>query len=272
MHDFMRNNSQGFGFGETNITSRNDKAIGMHFSILKLRKGEHLQETLSLEKVYLLMTGRVHFAAGQIAHQAERSCIFSQAPTALHCAKGEAVKLSALTHTELVVIDTPNDNLFPSRLFESTSMLENDKRGQGLLNDTSYRLVRTLFDKRNRPESNLVLGEIITYPGHWSSTPSHTHPHPEVYHYRFSEPQGFAFAECGEAVVRVRHNDTMLITDSKAHAHAAAPGYCLYTLWFIRHLENNPYIVPDFQQNHCWAKEKSANLRVWQDYREIAND
>jgi 5-dehydro-2-deoxygluconokinase len=144
-------------------------------------------------------------------------------------------------------------------------MLELDHRGKGLLDDTSYRIVRTVFDKRNRPESNLVVGEIITFQGRWSSYPPHYHAQPEIYHYRFSEPQGFAFGENGQKVLRIEHNDTYQIVDGQEHAHCTAPGYALYTLWFIRHLQNDPYLTPTFRSEHEWTRESQSTHRVWKE-------
>lgn len=262
-------NQSGFGQGYTAITEIKQAKIGMNFGILKLTAGECYHFNDKSETACLLMTGLVEFECGNNIIDASRYCYFNQCPQAMHVDADTSFKVSAKSNAELVVIQAENNTAFEPIFFNQKNMLENDERGKGLLNDTSYRMVKTLFDKRNRPHSNLVLGEIITFPGHWSSTPSHTHPHPEIYHYRLSEPQGYAVGENGEDFVRIKHNDTMVITDSKAHAHSTAPGYCLYTLWFIRHLEGNPYIVPDFQAEHAWAKEKSANQRVWQLVEEL---
>ena len=56
-----------------------------------------------------------------------------------------------------------------------------------------------------------MLGEVVTLPGGWSSYPPHHHPQPEIYHYRFTHPQGFGHAELGDDVFKVRHYDTIRI-------------------------------------------------------------
>ena len=261
--DVMIRHPDGFPFDYTAITHIDDDAIGMNFGVLKLKSGECHTIDSPLESAYLLMTGKITIELNGIKYSKERFCYFSQDPIVLHCASHQVASIKAETHCELMLIATNNDNSFESTVFDKNNNLESDARGKGLLDDSSYRLVKTVFDKRNRPESNLVLGEIIPFPGHWSSTPSHTHPHPEIYHYRFSEPQGYGMGENGDHIQRIRHYDTMLITDEAEHAHASAPGYCLYTLWFIRHLPDDPYIVPDFKPAHAWAKEFDANKRVW---------
>ena len=110
---------------------------------------------------------------------------------------------------------------------------------------------------------------MITFPGKWSSYPPHHHPQPEIYHYRFTEPQGFGFGQSGDQqghpnVVTITQNDTLKILNDLVHAQVAAPGYGMYYIWVIRHLDDDPYTVPEFNAEHAWTKDKTANQRVWQ--------
>ena len=117
-----------------------------------------------------------------------------------------------------------------------------ERRGEGQVGGRCLRLVRTIFDARNSPpEVRLVLGEVVTLPGGWSSYPPHHHPQPEIYHYRFTHPQGFGHAEHGDDVFKVRQYDTIRIRAGNDHAQVAAPGYGMYYAWVIRHLPGKPY-------------------------------
>jgi 5-dehydro-2-deoxygluconokinase len=240
-----------------------DTDSGMNFSSLKLIKGQCYSFSTQYEFAALLMTGKVEFRYANQRKEAQRYDYFSQCPIVLHCPSGQVASIVALTDCEILLIETENTTQFDPLIFTESNMLELDNRGKGILDDTSYRIVRTVFDKRNRPESNLVVGEIITFQGRWSSYPSHYHDQPEIYHYRFSEPQGYAFGENGKEVIRIEHNDTYLIAQGQEHAHCVAPGYALYTLWFIRHLKDNPYITPTFRKEHEWTRTPEANNRVW---------
>ncbi|HHL3491698.1 TPA: 5-dehydro-2-deoxygluconokinase [Legionella pneumophila] len=256
-------NPFGFGDGLNSIIKMQDSPTAMSFSSLKLNKGQSHQFNLSYEFAALLMTGKVVFKYGSHSQEVERTDYFSQSPYVLHCSKDEVSSVIALTDCEILLIETENEKLFSPILFDASNMLELDNRGEGILENTSYRLVRTVFDKRNRPDSNLVVGEIITFQGRWSSYPSHYHEQPEIYHYRFSEPQGYAFGENGKEVMRIEHYDTYQIANGQEHAHCTAPGYALYTLWFIRHLNNNAYTTPIFIKDHEWTRTNKANLRAW---------
>jgi len=257
---------QGFEFGINPIVNMEttDPHGGMNFSSIKLAMGQRFSFNLQYEFAAILLTGRVEFDYAGEFSTVERTDYFRQPPLVLHCPANTIAAVTALTDCEILLIETPNNNVFSPLLFDKQSMLELDHRGLGLLDDTSYRHVRTVFDKRNRPESNLVVGEIITMPGRWSSYPPHYHNQPEIYHYRFSEPQGFCFGEHGEKVLRIENNDTYQILQGGEHAHCVAPGYALYTLWFIRHLPDEPYTVPVFRDEHTWTRGDEANLRVWQ--------
>ena len=254
----------GFNYGYNSIVSLEDGyQTGMNFGSVKLHKGETYFINAPLETAALLLYGNVTFDYQQQKKKVYRRSYFDEAPYVLHGPQNMQIAIVAHSEAELLIMQTPNSCEFQPLLFDSENMLENEHRGMGLLDDVSYRMVRTVFDKRNRVESNLVVGEIITFQGRWSSCPPHHHPQPEIYHYRFSEPQGFAFAENGKEALKVHHNETLVIQDQKTHAHATAPGYALYTLWFIRHLQDNPYIVPDFEPEHDWCRYPTANKRVW---------
>lgn len=264
-NDLVIKQPHGFEDGVNAIVRMEHSSIntGMNFSSLKLRANQRFTFNPHYEFAALLMTGRVVFHYQQQTYQAERSDYFNQNPVVLHCPATIDAAVEALTDCEILLIETTNNRPFDPLIFDQTNLLELDHRGEGILDNTSHRLVRTVFDKRNRPQSNLVLGEIVTFQGRWSSYPPHSHAQPEIYHYRFSEPQGFAFGENGRDVLRIEHNDTYQIAAGQTHAHCSAPGYAMYTLWFIRHLDNDPYTVPTFCEEHEWTRHAEAGLRQW---------
>ena len=123
------------------------------------------------------------------------------------------------------------------------------------MHETSTRIVRTIFDDRNAPYANLVLGEVIGFPGKWSSYPPHHHPQPEIYYYKTNPSHGFAYAEVGEDVLKVHNNDTVFIQPGLTHPQCTPPGYALWYLWGIRHLKDNRYGTPTFVPDHLWVQK-----------------
>jgi 5-deoxy-glucuronate isomerase len=135
-----------------------------------------------------------------------------------------------------------------------------EQRGMGLMQDAALRVVRLTFDLERRPESELVIGEVVHLAGRWSSYPPHHHGQPELYHYRFTEPQGYGHAELGDDVVKVKQFDTVKITGAVDHPQVAAPGYGMYYLWIVRHEPGaaGRYTGFTFADEHKWMLDGKA--------------
>ena len=252
-----------FSAGYHPITFRADET-GMDFGVLTLAPGQSFDLTSELETACLLLTGKATFQYLDVSRVVQRESVFEQDPFCLHLSPRDLGRVEAGDGgCECVVVRTQHSGSFATTLFDATNMLESEKRGKGLLGDTAYRIVRTIFDGRNRPDAGLVLGEVITFPGRWSSYPPHHHPQPEIYHYRFTEPQGYGHGECGDTVYRIHDGDTLKILDGNDHAQVAAPGYGMMYVWAIRHLPDHPYTVPDFTPCHDWTRHPGADDRAW---------
>ena len=253
----------GFGAGETPVT-RHDapgETTGIGLAVLKLAAGERREGVTACETAWLVMSGRVRGALGGAAFEFDRDSLFDQSASALHASSGTRFAVEAITDAEFTVYRCSNTRSFEPRIF-GPSDVPNEHRGAGQVRNRCLRFVRTIFDRRNSPEAvELVLGEVVTLPGGWSSYPPHHHAQPEIYHYRFTEPQGYGHAELGDAVVKVRQNDTIRIPAGYDHAQCAAPGYGMYYAWVIRHLPGNPYVVPEFTAEHAWTMSRDA--RCW---------
>lgn len=257
----IRAPQEGFGWGLTPITRAAEAShdTGMDFGVLRLRSGERHAPDAAQEGAYLLLAGSVAFEWGGRTLAAQRGSLIDEEPMALHFPTDAGVQVRACSEAELVLVQTHNPASFPVLGFDGRTMAESEHRGQGRLDDTAYRIVRTLFDLRNRPQSRLVLGEVVNFPGRWSSYPPHHHPQPEIYHYRFAPPAGYGHAELGEDVLRVHHGDTVKILEDRDHPQVAAPGYAMYYVWAIRHLPGRPYDVPTFAVEHAWLNQAPSD-------------
>ncbi len=250
-------NRSGFGWGYT-VVNPIDSESGIELGFRRMKRGETWREESPFESAWLLLSGSVRFGWTGGGREALRASIFDEDPCALHLPAGSPVTLEAFEDCELAVSRVRNDDSFEPRFFDPSSLLESEHRGRDILDDTAYRIVRTIFDYRNRPEGNLVLGEVINFPGRWSSYPPHHHEQPELYHYRFTRPQGYGFAQLGDEALVVREFDTLVIDGNRDHPQTAAPGYGMYYIWVIRHLDGNPYRVPEYAAEHAWAGEPGA--------------
>lgn len=231
---------------------------GLRVASLFLTAGERFAEQTENETAWLVMDGTLKGHAGGTEFQLQRQSLFDESASCVHASAGTQVVFEAITPCELTVYECPNRKQFAARVFTPPDV-PNEHRGKGQVAERCLRFVRTIFDGSNSPaDSEMVLGEVVTLPGGWSSYPPHHHRQPEIYHYRFTAAQGYGHAELGDEVFKVQHRDTVCIPPGLDHAQCAAPGYGMYYSWVIRHLPNDPYTVPDFSAEHAWTVEKDA--------------
>jgi 5-deoxy-glucuronate isomerase len=268
----IHQNKQGFPRGYSAITEIDGAhaEMLMDFGILKLGEGESWSSSEEKERAFLLMTGHVRLewnGAGSAGgtEEVHRKSLLDEEPTALHVPAGVTVTVTSLAgESELAVQQVRNEKTFPVRLWKPGEYRA-DRFGEGTLQDTSTRTVRTIFDAATAPESEMVLGEVINHPGKWSSYPPHDHAQPEVYHYRFFPEHGFGHAEREDEVFKVRNLDSYAIPPGVTHSQCAAPGYVMYYIWMIPHLPNDRF-GPDsriFRDEHTWVMDGSAP--IWPD-------
>lgn len=249
----------GFAEGWTTITREGEPEgdAGVDLSIWRGRRGDAVVSDDPKETVWLLLEGGadLRWAGGEA--RVARASVFDEEPWALHLPPGARADVTVTSEAaELAVIRARNANTFAPRLYAPQDVAP-EYRGKGLVQDACVRNVRTIWDYSTRPDSSLVLGEVVSYPGRWSSYPPHHHAQPEIYHYRFSEPQGYGHSELGEQVLKVRSRDTVRILDGVSHAQVAAPGYAMYYVWIVRHLEGRPYTGFHFDPAHEWVLDAS---------------
>ena len=99
-----------------------------------------------------------------------------------------------------------------------------------------------MFVLDERVEADQIyIGECWIEGGQWSSYPPHHHPQPEVYYYQFDKPQGFGACFNADEVYKSVDSSACFIHDGEDHQQVVAPGYNMYYVWMIRHLENDPW-------------------------------
>jgi 5-deoxy-glucuronate isomerase len=247
-----------FDYGYTTVV-KEDKDILMEFGILKLKAAQSYKSCEDKERVFLLMTGKADVYLENTKFTLARESLLYENPHCVHVPQNIFLKIDAFDETEIAIIKTENLNNF-SYEYYSPSQVRSEARGQGTMMETSTRIVRTIFDNSDSPKANLVVGEVIDYPGKWSSYPPHYHRQPEIYHYRIFPEEGFGISIIGEEAFIVKNNDTVKILNNKVHPQVSAPGYAMYYIWVIRHLDKDPYIDPIFEKKHLWVITEENNI------------
>ena len=236
------------------IGSKN-REMRMNIYIKYLAAGETLSVNDSEnETAVMLLEGGVRFAWGDTERTCSRRNPFERTPYALHVCKGTAFTVTGIAEkSEVIVQQTDNEKNFEPVFYGPENTLYQEF-GKDQWGGAGHRIVSTLFDHDNAPYSNMVMGEVFTQPGKWSSYPPHHHPQPEVYYYRFDKPQGFGAAYVGDDVYKSRDGSYIAIPGGYDHQQAAAPGYEMYYVWMVRHIEGDPWLKTSrfVSDEHTW--------------------
>ena len=255
MPDVHRNADLPPGPGRVTVyDGSGDAEVGVSLDLVRLAAGQqHTWHSATDEAALVVLSGKGRLRSAGQSLPFARSRWVSEAPCVAHAPADSPVGVEAEGATEVILVRTPNPARFAPRLLGASS-IRIEQRGEGRLEGAAHRIVRTAFDASDSPlESRLVVGEVVAFQGRWSSYPPHHHPQPELYFYRFDPPQGYGHAECGEAVYKVRGNDVLRIAPGKDHAQCAAPGYAMYYLWAVRHLEGARYAGFEVSPAHAWT-------------------
>lgn len=110
-----------------------------------------------------------------------------------------------------------------TRVIDAADVVD-ERRGEGV----TTRRVRTYV-----ATGPLIVGETINPAGGWSSWPPHSHPHEELYLYRFSPEHGFGVhVDLAGVPTTVRDGDVVRIRHGE-HPVVAAPAAEMYYLWAL---------------------------------------
>ncbi|MDA2936317.1 5-deoxy-glucuronate isomerase [Patescibacteria group bacterium AH-259-L05] len=265
----------GFSQGYTRLVGLDD-VTSMEFGILRLASGKEFKgQESNLETQLVLLVGKGTIEVDGKSYLVERRDLFRTNPWAFDLPACSSYNIRADNDDfEMAVIKTENSKSFTPAVVRPEDV-PYEQRGQGQVSGAMHRIVKAIFGDPlapvHLPESNLVVGEVVNFPGKWSSYPPHGHPQPEIYYYRFDKSQGFGGAFLAERsgqngkVYELRNHDLVKITNGVGHAQVAAPGYAMWYLWFIRHLEGNRYEgSPPFKffEEHTWINEPGADEKL----------
>ncbi|CAN5277863.1 5-deoxy-glucuronate isomerase [soil metagenome] len=183
-----------------------------------------------------------------------------RAPGAVYVPAGTGYSVIAAGAVELAVCTAPGSGLGEPRLIAEADM-PREVRGAG----TNQRHVRNILPE-TQPAEGLLVVEVITPGGHWSSYPPHKHDTAtpteetaleETYYHRIDPPQGFAIQRVYtddrslDETVSVEDGDVVMVPRGY-HPVGAPHGYDVYYLnvmagpkrnWIFRNDPAHDWIV-----------------------------
>ena len=229
-----------------------DNDMMMTITVYRMTAGEERSFVCENEEcAVLLVLGDVTFRWEDCVKSGRRENFINQGPCCLHVSRGIRVTVLANGDSEILVQSTENDRTF-APVFYGPEDCREDIFGLDVFDNKMKRTVRTVFDYKNAPYSNMVNGEVVNHQGGWSSYTPHHHPQPEVYYYRYERPEGFGACFLGDDVYKIKDGSCACIPGGVTHPQVTAPAFPMYYCWMIRHLEGNPWTDRIVDPRYTW--------------------
>lgn len=219
--------------------SANWRYVG--FAIHKLRAGQRISAAAGENELCLVLVSGVatmRVDGVDFGKLGERMSPFDGQPWALYAPKGASVEIAATTDVELAVCSSPGGGDYKPRVIAPDASRQLS-RGSG----TNTRYPYNILPEED-PAHSLLVVEVITPGGNWSSYPPHKHDRDdypnetyleETYYHRMTKPGGFAlqrvYADDGSLDETLAASDGDVVLVPKGYHPVGAPhGIDLYYL------------------------------------------
>ncbi len=239
------------------------------FELYNMKPGDTITNDTDDREICLVMvTGTATIIAGEdkFINIGERKSIFDgSAPHAVYVPNNSEYSVTAVSELTLAVCSAPGKGGHKARLITPGDM-SRETRGTG----TNVRHVCNILPD-NAPADSLLVVEVITPGGNWSSYPPHKHDTDdlpretnleETYYHRLNPSQGFAFQRVYtddrslDETMSVEDGDVVMVPRGY-HPVGAPHGYDLYYLNVMAgpirewHFQNDP--------DHDWIAHQPNN-------------
>jgi 5-deoxy-glucuronate isomerase len=234
----------------------------MSFKVTRLLPGEELQWRTGDEEMVLLWLGGVSLAdwGEGVQKVGGRANVFEGLSWSLYLPAQHSVRLKAETVCEIAECRVPSTARLAPRLITPGDVLTSPRGGE----NASRQIVEVI--PPDFPADKLVVFEVYTPGGNWSSYPPHKHDEhkppvevdlDEIYYYRIKDPRGFALQNLyrhdpgNDSLLKLHDGDTVLVRDGY-HPVVAGPGYDVYYLNFLAGTARTMTVTEDPQ--HVWLR------------------
>ncbi len=204
--------------------------------------------------------------------------MFHGKPTALYLPVGSSFTAESEDGAELAITSARAETAYPAKLIEPDD-IDVEIRGAGNAARQISHIVKPDF-----PADKLLVVEVFTPSGNWSSFPPHKHDVSqmpaeaeleEIYYYRINPDDGFALQRLYTAdgefdhAWTIRDGDLLLVPEGY-HAFAVAHGYTGYYLNILAGDEPVRTMQPADDPAYAWVRstwndEMNDGLSSWND-------
>jgi len=211
------------------------------FEVLRLEAGRSVSRSTGSEEVCLVpLSGTCNVSAGgeEWRELGGRVSVFEGPPDAVYLPPGTEYMVEASTELDVAVASAPAERgVDPMRI--GAEDIDVEIRGSGNME----REIRPIL-MEDRGAERLLVVEVLTPNGHWSSYPPHKHDQDdppreryleETYYHKIRPDKGFAlqrvYTEDGSLDETLTfHDGDVVLVPRGYHVVSAPPGYDLYYL------------------------------------------
>lgn len=242
----------------------------IHFEARKLHRGQAWSFDTGKHELALVVLGGVcavesnHGAWSEIGR---RPNVFEGMPYTLYLPRGTSFKITSMNdRVDIAYGWCLADEDHPPRLVTPREV-DIEIRGGGNVTRQINKMIPPGFDC-----SRLVVVEVYTPSGNWSSYPPHKHDQhrvdgrgnlleadlEEVYFYKINRPEGFAYQRIYSPDKRIDelilvHDNDLVLSPQGYHPVVTAPGYDCYYLNMLAGSAQS--LAASDDPDHAWVKE-----------------
>jgi len=183
------------------VTSENSSLEYVNFKMIDLVPGSTYSEELGkLECCIVAVTGKITVTDHSVifANIGTRKSVFEKIPTdSVYVSNDRSFKVEAVTQARVALCYSPSEEQLPTKLIKAADNGV-EHRGQG----NNKRMVHNILPDSDPSANSLLVVEVFTESGNWSSYPPHKHDQDnlpvesfleETYYHEMNPPQGFVF-------------------------------------------------------------------------------
>nr|WP_295975268.1 5-deoxy-glucuronate isomerase [uncultured Bacillus sp.] len=183
------------------VTRENSPLEYVAMKVIDLAPGASFREKLSkMECCIVALTGKISVTDGTETFEniGTRESVFEKKPTdSVYISIDRSFAIEAVTKARIILCYSPSEKQLPTRLIKAE---DNSIENRGKYNNK--RLVHNILPDNDPSADRLLVVEVFTESGNWSSYPPHKHdqdnlPHEsfleETYYHEMNPRQGFVF-------------------------------------------------------------------------------
>jgi 5-deoxy-glucuronate isomerase len=225
------------------VTGDNSPLEYVGFKVVDLMPGAKYAEQLSKRECCVVaLTGKINVTDFEQSFESigTRESVFEKKPTdSVYMSNGRKFEVEAVTNARVVFCYSPSHTPLPTKLIKAA---DNGIENRGKYNN--QRLVHNILPDSNPSANSLLVVEVFTEAGNWSSYPPHKHDQDnlpaesfleETYYHEINPRKGFVFQRvytddrATDETMTVENGDVVLVP-AGYHPVGVPDGYTSYYL------------------------------------------